>query len=49
MVAPDDKAFLRTAASIYAKNQHYPQALALAVRLRDRKLIRKYFEAPSNV
>ncbi|GHJ86083.1 hypothetical protein NliqN6_2485 [Naganishia liquefaciens] len=48
LVAPDDKEFLRTAAAIYALHDKYPEALALAVRLRDRALVRKYFEAPKN-
>lgn len=48
LVAPDDRAFLETAARIYAKNDRYPEALALAVRLNDRDLIQEYFEAPRN-
>lgn len=48
LVAPDDKEFLRTAAAIYASHDKYPEALALAVRMRDRALVRKYFEAPKN-
>lgn len=48
LVSPDDRAFLKTAAAIYAKHERYTLALALAVRLRNRKLIRKYFEAPMN-
>jgi len=40
---------LRTAAAIYARHERYTQALALAVRLRDRRLIRKYFESPMNL
>jgi 26S proteasome regulatory subunit N1 len=49
LVSPDDRAFLRTAAAIYARHERYTQALALAVRLRDRRLIRKYFESPMNM
>lgn len=49
LVPPDDRAFLKTAAAIYAKHERYPEALALAIRLRDKKLIRKYFEGPSNM
>lgn len=49
LVPPDDRAFLRTAAAIYAKHERYPEALALAIRLRDRQLVRKYFEAPKNM
>jgi 26S proteasome regulatory subunit N1 len=48
LTAPDDRYFLETAAEIYAKFDRYPEALALAVRLNDRGLIRKYFEAPRN-
>lgn len=48
LVPPDDEVFLRTAAAIYAKHDRLPEALALAIRLHDRKLIRKYFEAPVN-
>lgn len=48
LVPPDDEQFLRTAAAIYAKHDRLPEALALAIRLHDRKLIRKYFEAPTN-
>ena len=48
LVPPDDVAFLETAAEIYAKHGRYPEALALVVRLNDRALIRKYYDAPSN-
>ncbi|KAI5449751.1 proteasome regulatory particle base subunit [Naganishia albida] len=48
LVAPDDKEFLRAAAAIYALHGKFPEALALAVRLRDRALVRKYFEGPKN-
>ncbi|NXD32184.1 RPN1 protein, partial [Spelaeornis formosus] len=48
LVPPDDVAFLETAAEIYAKHDRYPEALALAVRLNSRELVRKYFDAPSN-
>ncbi|KAK4684508.1 26S proteasome regulatory subunit N1, partial [Tremellales sp. Uapishka_1] len=48
LVPPDDSAFLKTAAAIYAKHDRFPEALALAVRLNDRALIRKYYEAPTN-
>lgn len=48
LVPPDDMAFLRTAAAIYAKHDRYPEALALAVKMNDRALIRKYYEAPTN-
>lgn len=48
LLPPDDEVFLRTAAAIYAKHDRLPEALALAIRLHDRKLIRQYFEAPAN-
>lgn len=48
LVAPDDKEFLRAAAAIYALHGKFPEALALAVRLRDQALVRKYFEGPKN-
>jgi len=48
LVPPDDDVFLRTAAAIYSKHDRLPEALSLAIRLHDRKLIRKYFEAPTN-
>lgn len=48
LVPPDDGAFMRTAAEIYAKHDRYPEAIALAVRLNNRSLIRKYYDAPSN-
>jgi 26S proteasome regulatory subunit N1 len=48
LVAPDDQAFLTTAAAIYAKHDRYPEALALAVRLNDKVLIKKYYDAPAN-
>ncbi|GMK57829.1 hypothetical protein CspeluHIS016_0406630 [Cutaneotrichosporon spelunceum] len=48
LVPPDDEIFLRTAAAIYAKHDRLPEAMAIAIRLHDRRLIRKYFEAPVN-
>ncbi|WVR04596.1 hypothetical protein IAU60_001606 [Kwoniella sp. DSM 27419] len=48
LVPPDDSAFLETASVIYAKYDRYPEAIALAVRLNNPSLIRKYFEAPQN-
>lgn len=48
LLPPDDEVFLRTAAAIYAKHDRLPEALALAIRLHDRKLVREYFEAPAN-
>jgi 26S proteasome regulatory subunit N1 len=48
LVPPDNVAFLKTAAEIYAKQNRYPEALALAVRLNHRSLIQKYYAAPGN-
>lgn len=48
LLPPDDERFLRTAATIYAKHDRLPEALAIAIRLHDRKLVRKYFEAAAN-
>lgn len=45
---PDDLAFLRTAHKIYVQHQKFPEALALAIRLNDRELIREDFDAPGN-
>lgn len=48
LVPPDDRSFLETAAEIYAKHDRYSEALALAVQMGDRGLVRKYFDAPRN-
>jgi len=45
LVPPDDEHFLRTAHSIYFKLEKYPEAMSLAIRLRDDDLIREDFEA----
>lgn len=45
---PDDRAFLRTAHSIYSQQHKFPQALALSIRLGDAELVRKDFNAPAN-
>ncbi|KAF7797058.1 hypothetical protein EIP86_008250 [Pleurotus ostreatoroseus] len=45
---PDDVAFLRTAHAIYAKQQKFPEALAIAIRLNDPALVREDFRAPGN-
>ncbi|KAI0764868.1 armadillo-type protein [Fomes fomentarius] len=45
---PDDLSFLRTAHSIYAKHNKFPQALSLSIRLGDPELIRKDFNTPAN-
>ena len=47
-MSPDDRLFLETAAKMYARFDRYPEALALAVKLNDRTLIREYFAAPKN-
>ncbi|KAI0264754.1 26S proteasome regulatory complex non-ATPase subcomplex Rpn1 subunit [Gloeopeniophorella convolvens] len=44
----DDVAFLKTAHLIYEKQQRFPEALTLAIRLNDPELIRKDFHAPGN-
>jgi hypothetical protein len=48
-VPPDDVKFLRTAQEIYAKNSRYSEAMSLAIRLGDRDLILRAFEAPPNM
>ncbi|CAK9782743.1 endopeptidase [Cutaneotrichosporon oleaginosum] len=48
LVPPDDEIFLRTAAAIYSNHDRLPEAMAIAIRLHDRRLVRKYFEAPVN-
>ena len=45
---PDDVAFLQTAHDIYLQQQRYPEALALAIRLSDPKLIATDFRTPGN-
>jgi 26S proteasome regulatory subunit N1 len=45
---PDDVSFLRTAHEIYVRQKKYPEALALAIRLGDRELIKVDFQAPAN-
>ena len=45
---PDDQQFLRTGAKIYGRFDRYPEALAVAIRLNDRELVREYFDAPKN-
>ncbi|KAH9896953.1 26S proteasome regulatory complex non-ATPase subcomplex Rpn1 subunit [Cubamyces lactineus] len=45
---PDDISFLKTAHSIYAKHNKFPQALSLSIRLGDPALIRRDFNAPAN-
>ncbi|RXK34811.1 26S proteasome regulatory subunit N1 [Tremella mesenterica] len=49
LMPPDDRAFLRTAAEIYAAHGRYPEALALAIRMNDRELVRIYYAAPKNL
>ncbi|KAI0694186.1 armadillo-type protein [Cytidiella melzeri] len=45
---PDDISFLRTTHTIYLKHQKYPEAIAIAIRLNDQKLIHQDFHAPGN-
>jgi 26S proteasome regulatory subunit N1 len=48
LVSPDDRSFLETAARIWAQFDRYPEAMALAVKLSDRTMIRELFAAPRN-
>ena len=45
---PDDVTFLRTAHAIYVKHSKFPEALAVAIRLNDRELIKQDFDAPAS-
>jgi 26S proteasome regulatory subunit N1 len=45
----DDIAFLQTVHTIYERQQKFPEALAVAIRLNDPQLIRKDFTTPGNV
>ncbi|KAG8980024.1 proteasome regulatory particle base subunit [Tulasnella sp. 425] len=45
---PDDVAFLRTAHAIYVQHLKFPEAMALAIRLGDPKLVYSDFHAPAN-
>ncbi len=45
---PDDIAFLQVAHDLYLQNSKYPEALALAIRLFDPKLIADDFHAAGN-
>lgn len=45
---PDNNRFLLTAHDIYLKYKRYPQAIALAIRLNDMKLVRDDFYAPED-
>ncbi|KAG9003092.1 proteasome regulatory particle base subunit [Tulasnella sp. 427] len=45
---PDDIAFLRTAHAIYVQNTKFPEAMALAIKLADPKLVYSDFHAPTN-
>ncbi|GMM34215.1 proteasome regulatory particle base subunit [Saccharomycopsis crataegensis] len=49
LAPPDDLAFLKTAYKIYLANNELPQALALAIRLDDEKLISNVFTATEDV
>jgi 26S proteasome regulatory subunit N1 len=48
LVPPDDVQFLRTAHKIYRKFDRYAEAMALALRIGDRQMIREDFDAPTN-
>ncbi|KDN46301.1 26S proteasome regulatory complex, non-ATPase subcomplex, Rpn1 subunit [Tilletiaria anomala UBC 951] len=48
LVPPDDIQFLRTAHEIYHKHDRHTEALVLSLRIGDKQLIRKDFEAPQN-
>ena len=48
LVPPDDVQFLKTAHEIYRRNDRHTEALVLSLRLNDRELIRKDFEATQN-
>lgn len=48
LAPPDDQTFLETAHALYVKFNKFPEALALAIRLYDPKLIRADFAAPAN-
>jgi len=48
LAPPDDVSFLRTAHAIYVRNDRYPEAIGLAIRLGDADLIRADFNAPAN-
>jgi len=45
---PDDVSFLRTAHAIYTAHHKFPEAMALALRLGDRKLVRDGFQSAGN-
>jgi 26S proteasome regulatory subunit N1 len=48
LVPPDDISFLQTIHGIYVRHSKFPEALATAIRLGDRSLIRSDFQAPAN-
>jgi 26S proteasome regulatory subunit N1 len=49
LVPPDDREFLRTARAIYRKHGRLTEAIALAMRLNDKELIKEDFEAARTV
>ncbi|CAG8592604.1 12843_t:CDS:10 [Funneliformis mosseae] len=49
LVPPDDVQFLRTAHQIYRQHDKYTEAVSLAIRLGDNKLIREDFEAAGHI
>lgn len=48
LVPPDDVVFLETIHTIYVRRSKFPEALAVAIRLGDKELIKSDFEAPAN-
>lgn len=48
LVPPDDAAFLRVAHDLYMLHGKFPEAISLAIRLGDPKMIRKDFDASGN-
>ena len=49
LVPPDDVQFLRTAHQIYRDHGKYTEAVTLAIRLGDYKLIKEDFEAAGDI
>lgn len=45
---PDDVTFLHTAHAVYVKHSKFPEALALAIRLNDRDLIKNDFDVSAS-
>lgn len=45
LAPPDDQAFLRIVHELYAQRSRFPEALAVALRLADRDLVLRDFQA----